>query len=203
LTEESAVFFANEYAHKHKRLPNIFLCSYPDYPTAEHFFSIRPFFRLAKGKGVEVGTFEGYNAVNVFKYCNIDKLYCVDPFVPYVDIVGGLGKFSQEAFDAIHDKVVKRIKPNGEVIRKASLDAVGDFTDNSLDFVYLDGDHSRQNVLNEINSWLTKIKVGGVLGGHDHSENGVLGALTEWNLEHLEYDQNIIISWNDWWLVKI
>ncbi|MFA5715917.1 MAG: class I SAM-dependent methyltransferase [Candidatus Paceibacterota bacterium] len=194
--------YANDYASHFHRLPNIFLCSYPEYLSQDSFFSIRPFFKLVKGSGVEVGTFEGYNATNVLKYCSLDKLYCVDPYRPYVDVVGKLGSFSPEAWDAVYQKAKERIGNKAELIRKPSLEAVNDFKDESLDFVYLDGDHSRENVLKEIVSWLPKVKVGGLFGGHDCRESGVLGAVTEWNMNHSEYDGKISTQSNDWWLIK-
>jgi hypothetical protein len=201
-SETAAVSYANDYVQHFDTLPNIYLCAYPGYKDAESFLSLRPFFKHAKGTGVEVGTFEGYNAVNVIKYCPIDKLYCIDPYIPYNDVVGGLGNFSVQAFDALHRKVVDRVSTKAEVVRKPSLVAVNDWLDNSLDFVYLDGDHSRENVTREITSWLPKIKVGGILGGHDCRENGVSGAITEWNYKNPEYDNKIFIQSSDWWIIK-
>jgi hypothetical protein len=198
-----AVAYANDYVGYNQRLPNIFLCSYPEYLGEDQFLAIRPFFSHVKGIGVEVGTFEGYNAVNVLKYCKLDKLYCVDPYRPYVDTIGGLGDFYQETWDAIHAKVVDRLGGMAEVIRKPSLDAVVDFSDSSLDFVYLDGDHSGDNVLKEIYAWLPKVKTGGLLGGHDCLEGGVMQAITEWNISHPEYDEKIYSQSNDWWLFKL
>lgn len=42
-----------------------------------------------------------------------------------------------------------------------------DFTDKSFDLVYIDADHSYQNVSNDITAWLPKVKPNGVLCGHD------------------------------------
>jgi hypothetical protein len=199
---KGAVQYANDYAEFNERLPNIYLCSYPEYTSPTAFTNMRPFFGKAKGRGVEVGTFEGYNAANVIKYCNVDKLYCIDPYQPYEDVVECLGSFSPKAWDAIYLKVKERIGDRAEIIRKPSLVAVNSFNDNSLDFVYLDGDHSRENVSKEILAWFPKVKVGGLLGGHDCKENGVLGAITEWNYNNPEYDNKIATQSNDWWIIK-
>lgn len=197
-----AVKLGNHYVKSNGRLPNIFLCSYPEYHNYDDYLMIRPFFRLIKGIGVEVGTFEGYNATNIIKYCSFDKLYLVDPYRPYKDIAWGLGEFDLKTWDSLYQKVLERVGDKAEVIRKPSLEAVNDFKDNSLDFVYLDGDHSGDNVLREILAWLPKLKIGGVLGGHDIKEGGVLQAVTEWNYHNPEYDEKIITEANDWWLIK-
>ena len=43
------------------------------------------------------------------------------------------------------------------------------FEDESLDFVYVDGDHSFTNVVKDIGLYLPKIKKSGFIGGHDYS----------------------------------
>lgn len=41
-----------------------------------------------------------------------------------------------------------------------------------LDFVFIDGDHSYEMVKAELEAWWPKVKVGGVLSGHDYDHNG-------------------------------
>lgn len=48
------------------------------------------------------------------------------------------------------------------------MEAVKDFTDNSLDFVYIDGNHQLQYVIEDITQWSKKLKVGGIISGHDY-----------------------------------
>jgi predicted O-methyltransferase YrrM len=56
-------------------------------------------------------------------------------------------------------------------IKSKSLDAVNLFSDQSLDFVFIDASHEYEDVKNDINAWFPKVKVGGVLAGHDYYEN--------------------------------
>lgn len=56
-------------------------------------------------------------------------------------------------------------------IKMKSLDAVKLFDDNSIDFVFIDASHEYEDVKNDILQWYPKIKVGGVLAGHDYYIN--------------------------------
>jgi predicted O-methyltransferase YrrM len=43
------------------------------------------------------------------------------------------------------------------------------FEDGSLDGVFIDADHSYEAVKQDIQNWLPKIRVGGILAGHDYN----------------------------------
>ena len=47
------------------------------------------------------------------------------------------------------------------------MDAVKNFEDSSLDFVYIDGDHEFKAIAIDISDWIHKIRVGGIICGHD------------------------------------
>ena len=49
------------------------------------------------------------------------------------------------------------------------MDAVKDFADRSLDFVYIDANHEPQFVEEDIREWSKKVKVGGIVSGHDYA----------------------------------
>lgn len=52
--------------------------------------------------------------------------------------------------------------------------------DHSLDFVFIDADHSEQSVLCDIECWRSKVKPGGWLGGDDYNPTmfpGVIAAV--------------------------
>jgi len=80
-------------------------------------------------------------------------------------------------------ELVKKIddKDIVKIIRKASLDAVKDFSDEYFDMVFIDADHRYDAVLSDIKAWKPKVKKGGILCGHDFSKSwpGVKKAVTE------------------------
>jgi len=53
------------------------------------------------------------------------------------------------------------------IIRGLSASVARLFADGSLDFVYLDANHSRDMVALDIAAWKPKVRTGGVLAGHD------------------------------------
>jgi len=54
------------------------------------------------------------------------------------------------------------------MIRKTSMEALADIPDESLDFCYIDGNHSLPYITQDIYEWQRKVKVGGVISGHDY-----------------------------------
>ena len=94
------------------------------------------------------------------------KLYGIDPWRVYADYVD---PYSQQKMDAAKAIVIARMKGYDFVpIQKTSMEAVKDFGDGSLDFVYIDGNHSFKYVVEDIWEWSKKVKKGGIISGHDY-----------------------------------
>jgi len=51
------------------------------------------------------------------------------------------------------------------------MDALRDISDGSLDFIYIDGNHSLPYIVSDIYEWNKKVKVGGCISGHDYFLN--------------------------------
>lgn len=116
--------------------------------------------------GVEIG-------VDKAKYSQVIckaglKLYGVDPFLFYSDYPHPEG---QKRLDFLHDHCVRTMQPyDFTMIRKTSMEAVKDFEDNSLDFVYIDGHHGFKYVAEDIWEWSKKVRKGGIISGHDYAK---------------------------------
>ena len=78
---------------------------------------------------------------------------------------------------------------NVTIDRRSSMDAVGDVADASLDFVFIDADHKYTSVCDDIREWSKKVRIGGIVSGHDYYETrgqnmGVINAVDEYVAEH-------------------
>lgn len=168
------------------------------------FFPVRPMFRYIKKKykqeliGVEIGVDTGLNAYNVLcQIPQIKKIYLVDPWGQYHQD----GK-TVNTTDAFY-KCMKRLsKFRGKivVIRKKSEVAADDIP-NSLDFVYIDGNHQYEYVKKDTELYYPKVKEGGIIGGDDFYIRypGVCKAVLEFAEKN---DLNLQGGGYDWWIKK-
>lgn len=101
------------------------------------------------------------------------RLFLIDPWKAMPEFgKADYGKLSQEEMDEIFNGVRSRFKGNVEIIRKVSLDAVGDFRNNMLDFVYIDANYSYPFVLADLICWYHKVRKGGIISGDDYGIGG-------------------------------
>ena len=55
----------------------------------------------------------------------------------------------------------------GRIIKDYTTNAAKLMKDESLDFIFIDADHSEEGVRNDIELWTPKVKKGGMIFGHD------------------------------------
>ena len=110
---------------------------------------------------VEIGSHLGESTTIFLAYEQIEKMYCIDPWNQ----------------DPIYEKTFDtRLQPFIEYkkcvkLKEFSKQAAKKFLDNSIDMVYIDGNHDYEYVKSDIDLWYPKIINGGVLSGHDYSSN--------------------------------
>ncbi len=94
------------------------------------------------------------------------------------------------------------------MVQATSVGASRQFVDGSLDFVFLDADHEYDAVTADIAAWWPKIRHGGILAGHDFSDEypGVQRAVTErFGLTQLASVTSGVrfIAPRSWWVDKL
>lgn len=133
----------------------------------------RQFADLLNSRGLndaaaEIGTHRAEFASPFLQTWGGRLLYCVDPWqnrLPYYhDIVAHRNR------DEDYTAAVQALQQFGErvkILRMLSEDAARQLGDINLDFVYIDANHDRDFVLQDIALWWPKVKPGGLLAGHD------------------------------------
>lgn len=124
------------------------------------------FAQLGFKQGAEIGTEYGLYAEILCQANPKAKLFCIDPWKAYT---GYREHVTQSKLDDIYRSAKTRLAPyNCQLIKSTSMDALSDIADESLDFVYIDGNHEYSYVSQDIKHWSTKIKPGGIISGHDY-----------------------------------
>lgn len=124
--------------------------------------------------GAEIGVLQGYYSEILCQANPQLKLYSVDAWSFYLV---PKNYRQQRDHDIAYQEAKKKLAayPNNVIIRKWSMDAVKDFKDESLDFVFIDGDHSFQAITNDIAEWSKKVRKGGIVSGHDFGRSKFKG----------------------------
>jgi hypothetical protein len=142
--------------------------------------------------GVEIGVYYGFNSRNILCKLPMKKLYLIDPYGTYIQKGDVVFEKTKKYLSVFHEKI--------EFVRKTSEDAVDDVP-NDLDFVYIDGNHEYEYVMQDIMLYYPKVKKGGIIGGHDFdgSHPDVCRAVVELCREK---DLDLHTGGNDWWVRK-
>jgi len=129
--------------------------------------------------GLEIGVASGWTMNHFLQNLSNLKLIGIDPYIGYMD---GSREITQEMLDAQYLAAQDNISdfaPRGKILRGYSQDFVNSFEDESLDYIFIDGDHSYEGALRDCELFFPKIKSGGIFAGHDWSFDGVRKAVNE------------------------
>jgi len=137
----------------------------------------------AGGDCAEIGTWRGDFAAVILRDRRPKHLYLVDPWEHRTDenyekaSYGGKMQGGQQALDEMYESVMARFAgeiSSGQVtvLRQRSGDAARTFAPESLDWVYIDGDHSYEGVSADLESYFGAVKPGGLIAGDDYGHQG-------------------------------
>jgi hypothetical protein len=126
------------------------------------------FRKLGFKVGAEIGVCKGRYSKCLCQWIPGLKLYCVDTWKIYDDYVEGRTEADQKNLDDFLEITKGRLAPyNYEIIRATSLEAAKQIKDGSLDFVFIDANHSFEFAIDDIAAWSKKVRPGGIISGHD------------------------------------
>ncbi|MEP2030276.1 MAG: class I SAM-dependent methyltransferase [Paracoccaceae bacterium] len=140
--------------------------------------------RLPKGKiAVEIGVWQGDFSGTILEYIEPDKLYLIDPWENVTDgshTEAFVGRTENSKMERIFKKVQKRYEDEiedgqVEIVRDWSVSALEKFKRNSIDFAYVDGDHSYEGVQADLEALFPKMALGGIMAFDDYHRRGWWG----------------------------
>jgi hypothetical protein len=158
------------------------------------------FFAELKFKvGAEVGVLKGEFSELLCKGNPGLKLYCIDAW--------GIGEKKRREYhlQALEEAKVRLSVYDTVLIHKLSMDAVKDFADESLDFVYIDANHEPSFVREDIREWTKKVKKGGIVSGHDYNLYKITPVIDEY-VKNNDFTLHVTTVRSDktysWWFLK-
>lgn len=129
---------------------------------------------------VEIGAYCGASGKIFAENFTDGIINSVDPWEKYIEdcSIYDINKQEYELKEAeiIFDYIAKNHK-NIIKNKMSSVEYNKTIKDESLDFVYIDGNHQYSSVLEDIKIWYPKIKNGGILAGHDYNWDSVKRAI--------------------------
>jgi hypothetical protein len=145
------------------------------------------FKELGFKKAVEIGSYKGCFAEAICKFIPDIDLTVVDAWKVYKGYKD-YGENDLET-DAYKECKERSEKYGFKILKAWSLDAVKEFEDESLDFVFIDANHDFRYVVDDVDEWSKKVRKGGIVAGHDffynhHKGFGVREAIPAWCQAH-------------------
>jgi len=123
------------------------------------------------GVGAEIGVWEGGFSERLLAVTRPTALHLIDPWEyqpDYTNTAFGKSRNAQRMGDK-YQLVQDKYRDDSRVVlhRSYSHDALAGFEDNSLDWVYIDGNHNFDVVSGDLALSRAKVRSGGVIAGDD------------------------------------
>ncbi len=158
-----------------------------DYPQYD-FFTYYMFYNYLTNKFkdgetfVEIGSWLGRSAIYIAEKVKIKKL---NNFKFYTVDIFDNNEITDNSFDyntleimrenKLYESFLENIEPYKDYIISIKGDSkkvYEQFENESIDYIFLDGDHSLEGFSQDIKLWYPKVKTGGVVSGHDYIWGG-------------------------------
>lgn len=161
------------------------------------------------GRGAEIGVLWGGFARIILSQWKGMVYYAVDPWERQSSDIYR-EKTDATDYEQCYRQVREMAKADKRIImlRGLSVDMALALPNETLDWVFIDGNHAGRAVLDDMDWWYMKVKPGGVFGGHDYGDDTnypsfceVKSAVDRWMREHA-MDFVLDQHGSSWWSVK-
>ena len=130
--------------------------------------------------GAEVGTWRGQTSRYLLQRFSRLTMHCIDRWEavpdghPYRESGDNLAHLSREkmlqAWEIVK-AMAATFAPRVVVLRGESDDIAKTMRGGSLDFIFIDADHSYEGCLSDLIEWVPLVRRGGLIGGHDYAND--------------------------------
>jgi len=115
--------------------------------------------------GAEIGTGTGLTGSEILRANT--KLHLIQ-VAYYPELEGEINSCTKLKAKKIWARRVQPFQDRLTVFSMMSHEAAPNVKDGSLDFVFIDADHSYEHCIEDIRDWTPKVKSGGMVSGHDY-----------------------------------
>ena len=116
------------------------------------------------GVSAEIGVLNGEFSRKITDVTQPNCHHMIDPWSLEVD--------SEDHFAQVNQKFSAEIAAGKAILhRHLSGDAAKEIQDRSLDWVYIDGDHTYKGAMDDLINYSKKVKHGGLVLGHDYADH--------------------------------
>lgn len=118
----------------------------------------------------EIGVYTGESTIQFLETGRVKYLVAVDAWIVGYDPQDTAASFTADEMREAELRFRREIgrRPEIVIFKGMSSDVVKLFADETFDCVYIDANHSYAFVCDDIDMWLPKVKMGGILSGHDY-----------------------------------
>ena len=171
-------------------------------PSPKHSIRFaKDYFMGRKVKVVEIGTYKGENAKQMFKHLEIDEAYLIDPYKEYSDgRHDGCQNYKKEIYLQKAKKMAHKLLQSHrnvtwiEMFSDKAVEVIS-----TVDFIYIDGEHTYDQVMKDLENYYPKLDKCGIIAGHDISIHQVLNAVQDFCSKN---KLHFCVAGQDWWIVK-
>ncbi|MFD2517944.1 class I SAM-dependent methyltransferase [Salinimicrobium flavum] len=122
----------------------------------------------------EIGVYRGEFAEAMLRNCqSLEKYFMIDPW-RYISDWNKPANTSNREFEKYYNETLSRTdfaRNKRLILRGRTKEIAGDIADNSLDLVYIDGDHTLKGISIDLLTYWNKIKNNGFIAGDDFCPN--------------------------------
>jgi len=150
------------------------------------------------GVGVEIGVLDGGTSLHLLKSFPQLTLIGIDPYLAYHE-------YDQKRMNEAEATALSRLQQFGQRslhMKEDSLSAAQKIADESIDFVFIDADHTYQAAKRDIEAWYPKVRKGGFFSGHDYRWEGVNRAVNEFATSRNLQGYFTPKESDVWWFIK-